>query len=116
MKYVLIVLLLAVGLEVPAQKRAEATIRVDGVCGMCKNRIEKALDVPGVLVAEWDKNTKLLYIVYRPAKISEDSIHMLINGVGHDTEKSKAPDDVYQRLADCCHYRDENNVHKRKNR
>ncbi|MFN4299748.1 MAG: heavy-metal-associated domain-containing protein [Thermaurantimonas sp.] len=113
MKKILVILLIILGYQVFSQKRVEATIHVDGVCDMCKKRIERALDVPGITFAEWDKKTHKLYVVYRPKKISEERIHQLLNEAGHDTEKSKAPDDRYETVAECCRYRDENNPHKK---
>jgi hypothetical protein len=38
-------------------------------------------------------------------------LHELIANVGHDTEKVKAPDQVYLKLPDCCMYRDNDNTH-----
>ncbi|KFD39983.1 heavy-metal-associated domain-containing protein [Schleiferia thermophila] len=113
MKHIAVVFLLIISQLVSAQKKTESTIVVDGVCNMCKNRIEKALDVPGILYAEWNKKTKHLRVVYRPAEITLDSIHYLINQAGHDTEKSKAPDEIYYSLAPCCNYRDINNIHRK---
>src|SRR3972149_456252 len=51
------------------------TFKVFGNCDMCKSRIEKSL------------------------KINE-----CISAVGHDTEKQKAPDKVYNKLHKCCKY------------
>jgi periplasmic mercuric ion binding protein len=106
----LILLALAFGLEATAQRKAQDTLHVDGVCGMCKERIEKALDVPGVWVAEWDKETKKLYVVYRPKKISLERISELLNEVGHDTALSKASDDAYSNIHGCCTYREESTI------
>ena len=87
-------------------KAVKANIKVFGNCGMCKQRIETALDHNGVKLAAWDSKTKNLEIVYNPKKITELQIHELIAGVGHDTEKVKAKDDVYANLPFCCLYRD----------
>jgi periplasmic mercuric ion binding protein len=87
-------------------KAAKATIKVFGNCGMCKERIETALDKGGVKMASWDAKTKNLEVVYNAKKISELQIHELIAGVGHDTEKVKAKDEVYAELPFCCLYRD----------
>lgn len=116
MKYIFFIFLVAVGFESLGQKKTKTTIYVDGVCDMCKKRIENALDVRGILFAEWDKNSHLLTVVYRQKNITEDSIHRIVNSVGHDTERSKAPDEVYWKLADCCHYRDEENIHRKRSR
>src|SRR5436190_2679514 len=83
-----------------------ATIKVYGNCTMCKERIEKALDYKGIKKATWDTKTKDLVVVYNSGKISEQQIHEIIAGVGHDTDKVKAKDDVYAALPFCCLYRD----------
>jgi mercuric ion binding protein len=103
----LIALALGLSFPVSAQSKIQDTLFVDGVCGMCQKRIEKALDVPGVWVAEWDKETKKLYIVYAPKKISLLDISKLLNEVGHDTELSKASDEAYANIHGCCTYRED---------
>lgn len=87
------------------EKKEEATFEVSGVCGMCEDRIESALDVKGIVMADWDLETKQLHVVYNPKKISEDDIHALLNEVGHDTEKSRATAEQYEGLHGCCKYR-----------
>lgn len=82
------------------------TFRVEGNCGMCKRNIENALDVKGISSAEWDQKKKTLTVVYNPEKIQLDDIHKLVNAAGYDTDKFKAPDDVYKKLPKCCKYRD----------
>lgn len=80
------------------------TIKVYGECGMCKNRIQKALKLEGISAAEWDTDTKLLTVTYDPGKISNDDIQKKVTAVGHDTEKYKADDKIYDKLPGCCHY------------
>jgi periplasmic mercuric ion binding protein len=87
-------------------KVVKANIKVFGNCGMCKERIETALDKGGVKVASWDPASKNLEVVYNSKKITELQIHELIAGVGHDTEKVKAKNEVYSKLPFCCLYRD----------
>lgn len=79
-------------------------IKVYGECGTCKNRIEKALRVPGITVAKWNSDDQFLTVQYNKTKINLDQIHGLVAAVGHDTGKVKAADSVYQRLPDCCRY------------
>ena len=88
------------------QTDTTATFQVDGVCGQCKQRIEKALRVKGVRSATWTIATKMLSVTYNPAVISLDRIHATTAAAGHDTEKQKAKDEVYLALPDCCHYRE----------
>lgn len=80
------------------------TIKVCGNCNMCKTRIEKAAKIEGVAKAEWNKDTKMLTMVYNPSVVSSDAIQRRIAAVGHDTEKFRADDQVYNSLDACCHY------------
>lgn len=80
------------------------TIKVYGNCGMCKNRIQKALKMDGIQTTDWNRETKLLVVSYDPSKISNDSIQKKIAEAGHDTEKYMADDKVYENLPGCCHY------------
>ena len=80
------------------------TIKVSGECGMCKSRIQKALKLQGVSSAIWDTETKLLTVTYNPEKINNDDIQKKVAAVGHDTEKYKAEDGVYNKLPGCCQY------------
>lgn len=79
---------------------------VSGNCEMCKERIEKAAkSVKGVLSASWDVNTRKMNVEYNSKETSKDAIQKAIAKVGHDTEKVKANDNVYNNLPDCCKYR-----------
>ena len=106
MKHLLLFIFLATGLIATAQKKAEIAFQVSGVCGMCEDRIERALDVPGVIMADWDVESKELTIAYKTKKISEKAIHQLVADAGHDTDKVKASDEAYANLHECCKYRD----------
>ena len=88
------------------KKVVTADIKVYGNCGMCKERIEAALDTKGVKQAKWDPTTKNLNVVYVPSKITEQQICDIVAAAGHDTDKSKAKDEVYAKLPFCCLYRD----------
>jgi copper chaperone CopZ len=81
------------------------TIKVQGNCGMCKAKIEKAAKVDGVSKAEWNQDTKKLTIVYDPGKVTADAIQKKIAAVGYDTEKYKADDKTYKGLPACCQYK-----------
>ena len=100
------ILLLMAFMELSAQIKVETRFHVSGVCGMCKDRIEKATDVKGVHFSEWDKEKQELFLVYKPDVIQLDSIHSLIQLVGHDTEKGKASQECYDKVHSCCRYRD----------
>lgn len=81
-----------------------SSIKVYGECGSCKNRIENALKIEGVKSAKWIAEDQFLTIQYNAKSITLDKIRSLVAGVGHDTDKIKANDMVYQKLPDCCHY------------
>lgn len=88
------------------KKNVKADIKVYGNCGMCKERIETALDKTGIKHAAWSPETKNLEVVYNSKKITELQIHEVIASVGHDTDKVKAKTEVYANLPFCCLYRD----------
>ena len=92
--------------QTKSKKVVTADIKVYGNCGECKQRIEAALDTKGVKKATWDPKSKNLNIVYVPTKITEQQICNIVAAVGHDTDKSKAKDEVYANLPFCCLYRD----------
>lgn len=80
---------------------------VDGVCEMCKIRIEKAVrDVPGLVVSEWDVDTRQLTFFTKEEDFDENLVHQAVAAAGHDTKTHKAAEEVYNKLHDCCKYRD----------
>ena len=81
------------------------TIKVSGNCESCKARIEKAAKVDGVTKAVWSDKTKMLTLVYNPARVKSDDIQKRLAAVGHDTPKYKAADKAYNSLPGCCRYR-----------
>ena len=107
-KFFFIILFFAFGLTgVYAQgKTTKTNIKVFGNCGMCKNRIETALDRPGIKLANWDVESKNLEVVYNNRKITEEQIRNMVASTGHDTDSVKAKDEVYAKLPFCCLYRD----------
>lgn len=86
------------------KKVTQDTIIVEGVCGMCKTRIEEAAFGKGVKFAEWTKETGQLTLVYRSDKTSLDSIESRIVEAGHSTENKAAEKEDYTSLPECCRY------------
>ena len=85
----------------------KTTIEVDGVCKMCKKRIEKAcLKTKGVKSADWNVKTNELNLIYNPEKVDLEAIKINIAAVGHDTKTLKATEEIYVQLDACCKYRD----------
>ena len=109
MKNVLILFVLLTTVSTYSQnKNAKASFEVDGVCMMCKARIEKAcITTKGVKTADWNVKTHELNIVFDDRKTNINSIKAKIAQVGHDTEEIKATDEAYNKIDACCKYRDE---------
>ncbi|RYD55382.1 MAG: ATPase [Sphingobacteriales bacterium] len=84
---------------------ATEKVKVEGNCNMCKKRIENAAYIKGVKRAEWDKNTQMLTVVYRPSKTSADAVLNSVAKVGHSSEKIAAADADYKKLPECCQYK-----------
>jgi periplasmic mercuric ion binding protein len=89
-----------------APSKQQLSLPVAGNCGQCKARIETALDVPGISRAAWSAETKMLQVTYKPQRISEAEIAKLVATAGHDTPKAKASLSAYNKLPDCCRYRE----------
>ncbi|MCB9306985.1 MAG: heavy-metal-associated domain-containing protein [Lewinellaceae bacterium] len=90
--------------EKPAVAEMTTKFRVYGNCGMCEKRIEKAAQIEGVGLADWDQETGILTVHFDPAKVKPSQIHKAVAAVGHDTDKVKASDEVYEQLHACCQY------------
>lgn len=107
MKKMIVLLLMAAPLSLLAQKKdiQESSFEVEGVCGMCKARIEKtAFGLKGVKTANWEIPTHQFTILYDANKVSLEEIHQAIANAGHDTPLATAPDEVYENLPMCCLY------------
>ena len=108
MKKIIIIALVLIGTITYAQNKNEkASIEVDGVCMMCKNRIEKAcLTSKGVKSAVWNIKTHELKLIYNARKTDLKTISTTIANAGHDTKELKATDEAYAKVDPCCKYRD----------
>lgn len=89
----------------PIAKPITENYMVGGVCEMCKARIEGAVDVKGVMQANYANETQKLRIKYAPEKIQKEKIEQLILAKGHDINGKKASDSAYNQLPPCCRYR-----------
>ena len=103
-------------LTVAQSKNQTAIIEVDGVCGMCKSRIEKAcLQTKGVKLANWNVDTHQLKLIFNNLKTDLDAVKSSIASVGHDTDTHKATEEAYMSVYKCCRYRDEKIVQEHNN-
>ncbi len=79
-------------------------VKVYGNCGMCKKTIEKAANVKGKSNAVWDTDMAMAKITIDSTKTTVDEVLKKIAAVGYDSEKYRAPDEVYENLHGCCQY------------
>ena len=109
MKKLIAIAILFIGLTSFSQnKNARASLDVDGVCLMCKDRIEKAcITTKGVKSAVWNVQTHELKLIYDERKTDVKTIQENILAVGHDNEELVATDEAYATVHACCKYRDE---------
>lgn len=106
-KIAVIVMMLFAYVSFGQNKNAKASLEVDGVCQMCKDRIEKAcIKTKGVKSAIWNVKTHELKVIFDERKTNLDAIESSVAAVGYDTKNLKAPDEVYNSLHACCFYRD----------
>ncbi len=83
----------------------EATFGVKGNCGMCKKTIETAVNsLNGVIKVNWNKNTKMVDLVYDSQTIDLIAIHEAIAKSGYDTELVEHIPESYENLPLCCKY------------
>ncbi len=88
-----------------AQKKVvQDTLIVEGICGMCKTRIEEAAFGKGVKFVQWTNATSELAVAYRSDKTSIEEIEDRVVNRGHSTENKKARKEDYDALPDCCRY------------
>lgn len=94
------------------EKNAKVVFKVDGICGMCKKRIETAaLKTKGVKFAIWNVNTHLLNLIMDERKTEVATVQKNILKVGHDIllsddKKLVAAAEAYNSVHPCCKYRD----------
>jgi copper chaperone CopZ len=87
------------------QLTGKQTFKVLGNCSMCKARIENAaLGVKGVKTAVWNAETKMLTVDLK-SRTDIENVYQAVTKAGHDTEKYKVADKVYNNLPGCCKYR-----------
>lgn len=108
MKYnILLIVMVVIGLSTAAaqSKNQKLELHVEGVCKMCKERIETAaLRTTGVKFAEWHNTDKILHVVYNAKKVEEAEIRNAVANTGHKMNDQPADSSAYQSLPDCCKY------------
>jgi cation transport ATPase len=99
--------------ETKKDKNAKVVMKVDGICGMCKKRIETAaLKTKGVKFAIWSTKTHQLNLIMDERKTDVAAVQKNILAVGHDIllkddKKLEAKLEAYNSVHPCCKYRDD---------
>ena len=117
-KIILVFSLFLIGFSVQSQevkknKNAKISFKVDGVCGMCKKRIETAaLKTKGVKFAIWSIETHQLNLIMDERKSDVATVQKNILEVGHDIlleedKKIVAETEAYNSVHPCCKYRED---------
>lgn len=79
------------------------TIQTSGQCGMCKDRIEKALVYEkGVKKSNYDLATAKVTVIYNLKKTSHERICKAITDLGHDADDHLGEPKAYSKLPECC--------------
>lgn len=92
-------------IEKDKNKIVTGTLNVKGVCEMCTERIESAMDAKGIVSSSYSLEKHELLVKYKTKKIDLAKIEQLILKVGHDVNNKTADDNVYNNLPGCCKYR-----------
>lgn len=109
MKKSLIIVFLSIfafGAKAQEKSLDTATFKVEGICEMCKERIENAAYIKGVKKVDWDKETKMITVVFKPGKVSVQQIADSIAKAGHDNDYASAATLDYEKVHGCCKYRE----------
>lgn len=106
MKKILLLLIIPL-FSYSQSKSLKVNFPVNGVCKMCKERIEKvSLNLKGVKYADWNLNSSNLSIIFNMKKVTIDEIKNKIAESGHDNGDYISSLESYNKLPDCCKYRD----------
>jgi periplasmic mercuric ion binding protein len=103
MRTIFLVCFTIISLSTLAQDKT-TTFKVSGNCSSCKKHIETAARVDGVTKVNWNIDSKVLTLVYDPARVNPEDIQKRIAAVGYDTPKYRGDDKAYKALDECCQY------------
>ncbi len=86
------------------QKKSDTlAIKTSAVCGMCKDRIEGSLTFEkGVKSSSLDVETKMVTVIFNPAKTSPEKLRTTISNLGYDADTIPSNKAAYAKLPACC--------------
>ena len=80
-----------------------AEIKTSAQCDMCKETIEKELNLTkGIKSAVLDVKTKIVTVTYKEKVITLDEIRNIISNIGYDADLVPANRKKYAKLPKCC--------------
>jgi cation transport ATPase len=110
MKIKLLILSAIFSLMAMQLKAQESSAKIDTVkiqtsakCNDCKERLEHNISFEkGVKSVELDSDTKVLTIVYKKDKTSEEKLKKAVTKIGYDADEMPADQKAHDRLPACC--------------
>lgn len=104
------ILILALMLASPSRVMAQKSSKMDTVkimtsaeCDMCKTKIEKEVGLSkGVKKVTLDVPSKVLTVIYNPAKTDRGKLRTVVSNSGYDADEVKANNRAQRKLPDCC--------------
>lgn len=104
------ILILALMLASPSRVMAQKSSKMDTVkimtsaeCDMCKTKIEKEVGLSkGVKKVTLDVPSKVLTVIYNPAKTDPGKLRTVVSNSGYDADTVKANNRAQKKLPDCC--------------
>lgn len=89
----------------PTIKNAKTmTLRIDGDCPMCEERIERVGFVKNEAEVDWVVETHMARVTFDSTRTSLDAIMQRVAHAGYDNELYLAPKETYDQLPGCCQY------------
>jgi cation transport ATPase len=106
-KIIPVILLSFAALQINAQdnnvKIDTVSIKTSAKCNDCKERLEHDMAFEkGVKAVELDNDTKILTIVYKTSKTSEEKLKIAVTKIGYDADDMPADQKAHDRLPACC--------------
>lgn len=94
-----------VGCTTEIENETIAKAIVYGKCHICKEDIEQAANIEGVVSARWDMKSKILIMSYDSIRTDVTSILEKVTYNGYSNEKYFTPDVVFHELRECYGYK-----------
>lgn len=101
--FIFMIALCALSNTINAQKSNTIEFHTSAQCGMCKKKIEGAMNYErGIQFAELNTENMLLTVKYKTKVHSEESIKKIVSQLGYSAGEMKANEKVMNELPKCC--------------